>query len=206
MHPGAPDGNGPTLETERLNLRPWRDEDLPAFTALNADPEVMEYNGGPRTPERSAEAAREVRQHFADHGFGLWAVELPGAAPFIGFIGLAASDLEVPFTPCIEIGWRLARIHWGRGYATEGARAALDFGFRQLGLDQILSYTGARNLRSQRVMEKLGMTCDHAEDFDFPRVPEGHPHRRSVLYRITRESWAARTLSQSCRSVQKGPM
>jgi RimJ/RimL family protein N-acetyltransferase len=181
---------GPVLRTERLILRPWRDEDLPAFVALNADPEVMAHNGGPRTRVRSEGAAREVRQHFADHGFGLWAVELPGTASFIGFIGLAVSDLEAPFTPCIEIGWRLARAHWGRGYATEGARASLDFGFRELGLDQILSYTAAMNLRSQRVMEKIGMTCNHAEDFDFPRVPEGHPHRRSVLYRITRETWA----------------
>ena len=181
----------PALRTERLILRPWRDEDLPAFVAINAHPEVMEHNGGPRSRARSEDAAREVRQHFTDHGFGLWAVELPAVAPFIGFIGLAVSDLEVPFTPCIEIGWRLARAHWGRGYATEGARASLDFGFRELGLDQILSYTAALNLRSQRVMDKIGMVCNHAEDFDFPRVPEGHPHRRSVLYRITRERWTA---------------
>src|SRR5262249_40115036 len=158
---------GPILRTERLILRPWRDEDVAAFVRLNGDPEVMAQTGGTRTAAVSEVAARSIRDPFDRHGFGVWAVELPGGESFIGFIGLARADFEAPFTPCVEIGWRLARAHWGLGYATEGARAALDFGFRQLDVDEIVAYTHATNLRSRRVMEKLGMSHRAEDDFDF---------------------------------------
>jgi ribosomal-protein-alanine N-acetyltransferase len=132
---------------------------------------------------------QRIKTHFAEHGFGWWAVEVPGVAPFIGFIGLAVPRFEAPFMPAIEVGWRLASAHWGKGYATEGARAALEFGFTQLGLEEIVSFTVPANARSLRVMERLGMTHDPAEDFDHPRLPEGHPLRRHVLYRLGRARW-----------------
>jgi RimJ/RimL family protein N-acetyltransferase len=142
-------GDIPGLRTARLLLRPWRDEDLDAWTVLNADPRVMEQMGGPREPAQSAAAMQRIRAHFDRHGFGVWAVELPGAARFIGFVGLAVPEFQAHFTPCVEVGWRLAYAHWGKGYATEGARAALDHGFARLGLSQIVSFTAASNARSR---------------------------------------------------------
>ena len=127
-----------------------------------------------------------IRAHFARHGFGFWAVEVPGVAEFIGLVGLAVPRFEAHFTPCVEIGWRLARAHWGRGYATEAARAALDFGFRDLNLDEIVAFTVPTNRRSRAVMERIGMTRSAADDFDHPAIPEGHPLRRHVLYRARR--------------------
>jgi RimJ/RimL family protein N-acetyltransferase len=132
--------------------------------------------------ESDAFAAR-IRAELAERGFGLWAVEAPGVAPFIGFTGLAVPRFAAHFTPCVEIGWRLAREHWGRGYAPEAARAALAFGFERLGLAEIVSFTALGNARSRRVMEKLGMTHDPAGDFEHPGLPPGHPLRRHVLYR-----------------------
>lgn len=125
-----------------------------------------------------------MEAHFQEHGFGLWAVEIPGVATFAGFVGLSVPRFEAHFTPCVEIGWRLAAPYWGRGYATEGARAALEFGFDHLHLDQIVSFTVPDNVRSRRVMEKIGMTHDPADDFDHPNLPEGHRLRRHVLYGI----------------------
>jgi ribosomal-protein-alanine N-acetyltransferase len=175
-----------TLETPRLRLRRWRDEDLPAFAALNADPIVMEFFPRPLDRAESDAAVVRVRDHFARHGFGLWAVEAPGVSDFIGFVGLAVPRFESHFTPCVEIGWRLAREHWGRGYATEAARAALAFGFRDLALEEIVSFTVPANLRSRAVMERIGMTRSPGEDFDHPGIPEGHPLRTHVLYRAMR--------------------
>jgi RimJ/RimL family protein N-acetyltransferase len=142
----------------------------------------------PKTLDRAESelAAARIREHFARHGFGLWAVEVPGVADFIGFVGLAIPRFEAHFTPCVEIGWRLAREHWGRGYATEAARAVLAFGFRDLGLDEIVSFTTAANRRSRAVMERIGMTRSPADDFDHPVLPEGHPLRWHVLYRARR--------------------
>lgn len=134
----------------------------------------------------------QIRDHFARHGYGPWAVEAvdgSGRAPFIGFIGLFRPPFEAHFTPCVEVGYRLAFEHWGRGYATEGARAALAFGFASLGLDEIVAMTAVANARSRHVMEKLGMTRDAADDFDHPNVPAGHPLRRHVLYRLTSARW-----------------
>jgi RimJ/RimL family protein N-acetyltransferase len=173
------------LSTPRLRLRLWRDEDLPVFAALNASPEVMEFFPKPLDRAESDELADRIRGHFARHGFGLWAVELPGIADFIGFVGLAVPTFEAHFTPCVEIGWRLAQEHWGQGYATEAARAALDFGFQNLGLAEIVSFTVPANQRSRAVMERIGLRRSPADDFDHPRVPENHPLRRHVLYRVS---------------------
>jgi len=172
------------LRTERLVLRPWRDEDLEPFAALNADPRVMEFFPSRYTREESEQGMARIREHFAAHGFGLWAVGVRRGAPFIGMIGLAVPGFEASFTPCVEVGWRLLVEHWGHGYASEGARAALGFGFRQLGLPEIVSFTTAGNLRSRRVMERLGMSRTPDDDFLHPSLPDGHPLRPHVLYRL----------------------
>ena len=174
------------LLTERLRLRRWRPGDRAPFAALNADPRVMEYFPAPLSSEESDDLAARIEAHFDARGFGLWAVEAPGVAPFVGFVGLSVPGFEAHFTPCVEIGWRLAAEHWGKGYAAEGARAALAFGFETLRLEEIVSFTATGNLPSRRVMERIGMTHDPADDFDHPALPEGHPLRRHVLYRIGR--------------------
>jgi ribosomal-protein-alanine N-acetyltransferase len=174
----------PEIRTDRLLLRRWRPADLAPFAALNADPRVNEYLTGPLSREQSDERAARIDASFDRHGFGLWAVEVLNETPFIGFIGLAVPQIEAPFTPCVEIGWRLSADHWGRGYATEGARATLAFGFDIVGLREIVSYTVPANMRSRRVMEKIGMKRDPAEDFDHPSLPEGHPLERHEFYRI----------------------
>ncbi len=174
------------LRTDRLYLRRWRPSDRPAFAKLNADPRVIEFLGQPLTPQESDARVDRIEAHFAAHGFGFWAVEVPGITPFAGFIGLAIPRFEAAFTPCVEVGWRLHADHWNRGYATEGARAALAFGFDELQLDKIVSFTVPVNVRSRRVMEKLGMTHEPSADFDHPLLAEGHPLRRHVLYRLRR--------------------
>lgn len=179
------------LQTDRLRLRRWLPADREPFAALNADPQVTRYLGGPLSREESDALAARIEAHFEQRGFGLWAVEIRGGAPFAGFIGLAVPRFEARFTPCVEIGWRLAAEHWGQGYASEGARAALAFGFESLGLEEIVSFTAPANLLSRRVMEKIGMTHDPADDFDHPFLPEGHPLRRHVLYRIARNLFSS---------------
>jgi RimJ/RimL family protein N-acetyltransferase len=174
------------LRTARLLLRPWRDDDLPAFAALNADVRVMELFPSVLSRADSDAQAGRIRDHWRDHGFGLWAVEVPGRASFAGFVGLAKPAFDAAFTPCVEVGWRLAAEHWGQGYATEGARAAVAHGFEALGLAELVSMTVPANVRSRRVMERLGMARDPADDFDHPRIPEGHALRRHVLYRLRR--------------------
>jgi RimJ/RimL family protein N-acetyltransferase len=172
------------LRTERLVLRGWCEEDLAPFEALNADPAVMEHFPGTLSRAESDAFAARVRSELAARGFGLWAVEVPGVARFIGFTGLAVPHFEAHFTPCVEVGWRLARAHWGRGYAPEAARAALAHAFGPLGLAEVVSFTSVGNARSRRVMEKLGMTHDPRDDFDHPALAPGHPLRRHVLYRV----------------------
>jgi len=130
-----------------------------------------------------------IESDFEERGWGLWAVEVPGTVPFAGFIGLNPAIFDAPFTPAVEVGWRLAREHWGHGYATEGARAALSFGFDELALDEIVSFTSDGNTRSRRIMERLGMRRDPADDFENPNLPDGDPLRPHVLYRLDRESW-----------------
>jgi RimJ/RimL family protein N-acetyltransferase len=172
------------IRTERLLLRRWRDADRAAFAAMNADARVMEHFPAMLSRDESDARAARIDAHFAEHGFGLWAVEIVGEAPFAGFIGLCYPQFESHFTPCVEIGWRLAADHWGRGYATEGAWAAVKFGFETLGLTEIVSFTVPANFRSRRVMEKLGMTYDPRDDFDHPLLAAGDPLRRHVLYRL----------------------
>ena len=176
------------LVTQRLRLRQWRDDDLAPFAALNADPEVMRYFPAPLTREQSDQLAGRIRSKIERQGWGLWAVEVAGGPPFIGFVGLSRPTFEAPFVPAVEIGWRLARMGWGHGYATEAAGAALGFGFEQLGLREIVSFTSTVNERSIRVMRRLGMSHDAADDFDHPRVADG-PLRRHVLYRLAENQW-----------------
>lgn len=172
------------LRTERLLLRSWRHSDRAPYAALNADPEVMEHFPAPLTREQSDAHVDRMSAALDAQGWGLWAVEVPDEAAFIGFIGLAVPGFEAHFTPCVEVGWRLARSAWGRGYAPEGARAALALAFDELGLDEVVSFTSVGNTKSRRVMEKIGMTHDSTEDFDHPNVPADSPVRRHVLYRI----------------------
>lgn len=181
-----------TLTTDRLVLRPWRDADLAPFAALNADPEVMEHFPAPLTPAETEAMMGRMTAALTERGFGWWAVEVPGEAPFIGFIGLSVPSFEAPFTPAVEVGWRLARAHWGRGYATEGGREALRFGFEDLGLAEIVSFTATPNTRSQAVMQRLGMTHDPADDFDHPALPAVHRLSRHVLYRLGAAAWSAK--------------
>jgi ribosomal-protein-alanine N-acetyltransferase len=183
------------IETPRLRLRDWRDDDVEPYAAMNADARVREFFARRLTAEESAASARSIRAHFVRHGFGLWAVEVMGGAPFVGFIGLSVPGFTAPFTPCVEVGWRLAVAAWGQGYATEGAEAALAFGFTQLGLTEIVAMTVPANMRSRRVMDRLGMRRDPADDFDHPALADGHPLRRHVLYRLTHEHWRERPLS-----------
>lgn len=175
------------LRTSRLLLRPWRDADLPAYAALNADKQVRRWFPGALTRARSDDEAARLQRHIEAHGFGFWAVEVPGVAPFIGFVGLKWVSFAAPFAPAVEAGWRLAREHWGKGYAAEAAEAALAHGFGPLGLTEIVAFAVPGNLASRRVMERVGMRHDPAGDFDHPAVPEGHPFRRHVLYRAERE-------------------
>lgn len=177
------------IRTERLLLRRWRESDLEPFAELNADPLVMRHM--PAMLDRAASDAlvARFRDQFDRLGYGLWAIEVPRIAPFIGFVGLSVPRFSAHFTPCVEVGWRLARAHWGRGYATEAARGALRFGFELAGLQEIVSFTSPANERSRAVMTRLGMTCDPGDDFDHPSLPEGHPLRPHVLYRLSRVRW-----------------
>lgn len=185
------------IVTERLRLRQWRDSDLAAFAELNADPEVMRYY--PSVLERAASDALAIRARaeLERNGFGLWAVEASGVAEFVGYVGLSHPGRPMPFTsaerPPVEVGWRLARAFWGRGYATEAARAALAFGFTELALAEIVSFTAVVNERSRAVMERLAMKRRAEDDFDHPALPDGHPLRRHVLHRMTRSDWLRRS-------------
>lgn len=184
----SPSSSGPELRTERLLLRRWRGSDREPFAALNADPEVMRFLQGPRSRERSDASIEMFEQGFAERGWGLWAVEVVDSTTFIGYVGLASSDFDAPFTPAIEVGWRLARTAWGHGYATEAAKAALRFGLGPTGLTDVMSWTATINLASRGVMDRLGMRRDPDGDFEHPKVPPGDPVRPHVLYRLTPEA------------------
>lgn len=149
----------------------------------------MEFMPGLLTQAESDAMIERIEGHFEQHGFGLLAAELRQSGEFAGFIGLSTPAFDAPFMPAVEIGWRLGAEYWGRGLATEGAREVLRYGFEELGLSGVVSFTTMTNIRSRRVMEKLGMTHDPVDDFEYPRLPEGHPLRRHVLYRIGRASW-----------------
>jgi RimJ/RimL family protein N-acetyltransferase len=180
------------IRTARLLLRAWREADRAPFAAINADPQVAAFLPAPLSKEESDVFADRIAAHFERHGFGLWAVEIPGGEPFAGYVGLSVPTFETAFTPCVEISWRLASHLWNRGYATEAARAVLDFGFEILELEEIYSFTVPQNLPSRRVMEKIGMRHQPGGEFDHPGLPEGHPLRRHVLYKIERPRSARR--------------
>jgi RimJ/RimL family protein N-acetyltransferase len=173
------------LRTDRLLLRRWRTEDLEPFAALNADREVMRHFPAPLSREQSDAVVERIEASFVEHGFGWWAVEADGG--FVGFTGLSVPAFDAPFLPAVELGWRLARDAWGRGYATEAATAALEAAFGPLELPEVLSFTAATNTRSVRVMQRLGMSA--VGGFDHPRVPEGHLLRPHVLYRADAAGW-----------------
>jgi RimJ/RimL family protein N-acetyltransferase len=177
------------LDTARLKLRHWSPADLVPFAALNADPQVMEFMPGRLSREASDAAAALAQARIERDGFGLWAVQVHGGAPFIGYVGLQVPSFAAHFTPCVEIGWRLARDAWGHGYATEAARACLCHAFGTLTLPEVLAFTVPANVRSRAVMRRLGMTLDPAGAFDHPRLPVGHPLRPHLLYRLTRAAW-----------------
>jgi RimJ/RimL family protein N-acetyltransferase len=174
------------FDTARLRLRRWRDSDLAPFAALNADPAVMEFFPAPQSRTQSAASIAAWSAQFAERGWSNWAAELRGSGEFIGFVGLSVPRRLLPFSPCVEIGWRLARAHWGQGYASEAASATLALGFARLGLQEIVSFTALGNRRSRAVMERIGMHRDPHGDFDHPGVPEGHVLRRHCLYRLKR--------------------
>jgi RimJ/RimL family protein N-acetyltransferase len=173
------------LTTERLLLRQWCEEDLEPFAAMNGNPEVMRYFPATLTRAESDRFARHIQGLIAVHGWGLWAVEVADGAPFIGFVGLNRPRFEAHFTPAIEVGWRLSRPYWGRGYASEAGAAALTFAFDELKCPEVVSFTSLINEPSLRVMRRLGMSHDPADDFDHPAVPAG-PLRRHALYRMRR--------------------
>ena len=176
------------LRGARVLLRSWRSADRGPFAALNADPEVMEHFPAPLSAAQSDALIDRAQALIDERGWGSWALEIDGE--LAGFTGLTRPAFEAHFTPCVEIGWRLARRFWGRGYASEAARLALDHGFGQLQLDEIVSFTATPNRRSQAVMQRLRMERDPADDFDHPALPEGHRLRRHVLYRLPRSRWA----------------
>lgn len=193
------------IQTKRLVLRQWRKEDLAPFAALNADPKVMEYFPSTLSREESDSLAHRIQSKMEERGYGMWAVAIPGIADFIGFIGLNNEDkstFPAHFTPAVEIGWRLGFDYWGKGYATEGAKAVLAYGFESLNLEEIVSFTAVQNMRSRRIMEKIGMHHDSKDDFDHPKLPEGHALRRHVLYRIGQQEWR-RSAHQKQKYVYK---
>ena len=175
------------LRTPRLLLREWRDSDREPFAAISTDPEVMAGYAAPFSDRTASDTwIDRMRTHLAEHGFAYWAVELPSEARLIGAIGLSRVRFPVPFAPAVEIGWRLAPPYWGYGYAFEAARATVEDGFFRLRIEEIVAFTVPANQRSWRVMQRLGMSRDPGGDFEHPGIPEGHPMRRHVLYRIRR--------------------
>jgi RimJ/RimL family protein N-acetyltransferase len=174
------------LRTERCLLRQWRAEDLAAWRAMNADPPVRRYFPSVLGAEQANAEAQRCRDAIAERGWGMWALEVPGAFDFAGFVGLNIPGFDAPWMPAVEIGWRLRFEAQRRGYATEAARAVMQFAFESLKLQEVVALTVPTNTASRRVMEKLGMQTRAEDDFDHPRVPEGHPLRRHVLYRLQR--------------------
>ena len=175
------------LRTRRTLLRDWRDSDLPAWVEMNADPEVRRWFSSISTADEALAEAGRVRSQIAQRGWGMWALEIPGVLPFAGFVGLHVPTYEAPFMPAVELGWRLPRVAWGQGWASEAAAAAAAFAFEVLQLDALVACTVPGNAPSRRVMQRLGMSHDPADDFDHPRVPSDHPFHRHVLYRLTVE-------------------
>lgn len=177
------------MRTARLVLREWAEADRAAFVAMHADRVVMDLMPSVLSKSQCDVLIERNLLHFAQHGFGLWSVEVPEGQPFIGYVGLVHTPFVAPFTPCVELAWMLARDHWGNGYALEAARSVIERAFGPLGLQELVAFTVPENTRSRRLMERLGMTHDEREDFEHPRLPTGHPLRRHVLYRLRNTSW-----------------
>jgi RimJ/RimL family protein N-acetyltransferase len=177
------------VRTSRLLLRAWRASDREPFAAMNADPRVMEHFPEIYSRERSDAFVDRIAARWEELGYGLWAVERLDLGRFIGYVGLWPATFDAPFTPAIEVGWRLAAEHWRNGFATEGARASLRYGFDSLGLEEIVSFTAMTNVRSWRVMERLGMQRDPDGAFNHPMVPAGHRVQPHVLYRMPLRRW-----------------
>ena len=175
----------PEIETERLLLRCWRDTDREPFAAMCADARVMEFFPSTQTREQADAVIDRMSSHIDRHGFGFWALEDRASGEFLGFTGLWNVSFTAAFTPAVEIGWRLAHRSWGKGYASEAARASLAFGFGTLRLPEIISFAVLANQRSRRVMERIGMIADPSGDFDHPKLPAGHPLQRHALYRLS---------------------
>ncbi len=184
----------PEIQTDRLVLRAWVATDREPFAEMNADPEVMEHFPSTLSRADSDELVDAIVAGFQRNSFGLWALELRDNRRFMGFTGLSVPGFEAPFMPAVEVGWRLARWAWGNGYATEAATAALDFGFSRAGLGQVVSFTSCQNVRSQAVMQRLGLTRDPTDDFEHPRIAPGHRLRPHVLYRITAQRWTSQRI------------
>ena len=187
----------PKIGTERLILRKWRESDREAFARMNCNPEVMEHFPALLSRQESDAMLDRAQSHLQRYGFGPWAAELRESQEFIGFISLFIPQFEASFTPCVEIGWRLVREHWGKGLAIEGARAVVRHGFQVQGLRELVSFTVPANLRSLRVMQKLGMTHDPRDDFDHPSISVGHSLRRHVLYRLKRDDWMTKRVAEN---------
>lgn len=183
----------PEITTDRLLLRGWRESDRLPYAALNADPEVMRHFPSTLTREQSDQMVDRIEAAWAANSFGLWAVERCDRSEFIGFVGLAAPSWVADFTPCVEVGWRLGRAHWGHAFAPEAALAAVAFGFEHVDLpnDEIVSFTTTKNVNSQRVMQKIGMQLDPLREFDHPLTP-GWREQRHVLYSVERARWRVR--------------
>lgn len=174
------------LTTDRAILRQWRTSDREPFAAMNADPEVMRFFDRNRSRAESDATASKLEAHIGEHGFGFWAAELIDSGEFIGFVGIEHTPDNLPCSPAVEIGWRLDKRFWGMGLAPECARACLLYAFSRLNLEEVVSFTAASNIPSMRVMEKIGMKRDKSADFEHPAVPEEHPIRPHVFYRIGR--------------------
>ena len=180
------------LRTARLLLRQWKESDIDAWCAMNADAEVRKYFPKVNSREESVAEAERIRASINQHGWGMWALEVPGVLPFAGFVGLNNPGFAAPWQPAVEIGWRLARSAWQQGYATEGATAALDFAFTHLQLPQVMAMSVTTNAPSHRVMERIGLSPWPEMDFDHPRVPVDWPLKRHIVHRITDQQWQAR--------------
>ena len=176
-----------TIETERLYLRPWIEADKAGFRAMNSDPQVMEYFPRPLSEQESDALIERISKNITERGYGLWALETKSDREFIGFTGLNLTTFHSEFTPCIEVGWRLKHSQWGKGYASEGATACLNYGFNKLDLDEIFSFTSVLNKRSIKVMERIGM--ERVKEFDHPNLTEGEKLRRHVLFKSTKTDY-----------------
>ncbi|MCK5684258.1 GNAT family N-acetyltransferase [bacterium] len=177
-----------SLVTNRLVLRQWMKSDYQSFSKLNADPEVMEFFPDIYTESQSVAFINKTEELITKRGWGFWAVELKADHRFIGFVGLHKPEADLPFTPCVEIGWRLDKQYWGQGFATEAGNAALEFAFKKLLIDEVVSFTSQHNEKSKAVMERLNL-IDTEENFEHPNIAEGHHLRQHVLYKITKEHW-----------------